>query len=294
MEKGINTFEQLLETCNSRGKRVWQIAQASESEWCEVPVNSVRKCAMESLQAMKEAIRTGLKSTEMSMSGMCGCDCNKLQKRFAIRPAIFGKTFEKITTYALATSEENIRMGKIVACPTAGSCGIVPSVIIAVAEDFNISEERQVNALITAGEIGRIISAKVALAGAVAGCQAECGVASAMAAGAVTQLLGGTPKQVLNAVALALKNLLGLTCDPVCGLVEVPCVKRNPFLAIHALTACELAMSDVESKIPVDEIVDALEQTGQLMSPALKESSLGGLARTKTAVDLQARLFNCK
>ena len=148
--KGINTFEQLLETCNARGKRVWQIAQAYESEWCEVPVNKVRKCAMESLKAMKEAIQTGLNSTELSMSGMCGNDCSKLQKRFAERPALFGKTFEKILTYALATSEENIRMGKIVACPTAGSCGIVPSVIIAVAEAFDISEERQVNALITA------------------------------------------------------------------------------------------------------------------------------------------------
>lgn len=290
----INTFEQLLDECNARGKRIWQVAQAYESEWCEVPVNLVRKCATDSLGAMKEAIKTGLKSTEMSMSGMCGNDCDKLQKRYAVRPAVFGKTFEKITTYALATSEENIRMGKIVACPTAGSCGIVPSVIIAVSEDFNISEERQVNALITAGEIGRIISAKVALAGAVGGCQAECGAAAAMAAGAVTQLLGGTPKQVLNAVGLALKNILGLTCDPVCGLVEVPCVKRNPFMAILAMTACELALSDVETKIPVDEVVDAMEQTGQLMSPALKESSQGGLAKTKTALDLQAKLFDCK
>ena len=287
----INTFEQLLQECTRRGKRIWQVAQAYESEWCEVPVNLVRQCAMTSLNAMKEAIQTGINSTEMSMSGMCGNDCYKLQKRYAVRPAVFGKTFEKITTYALATSEENIRMGKIVACPTAGSCGIVPSVIISIAEDFNISEERQVNALITAGEIGRIISAKVALAGAVAGCQAECGAAAAMAAGAATQLLGGTPKQVLNAVGLALKNILGLTCDPVCGLVEVPCVKRNPFMAVIAMTACEMALSDIETKIPVDEVVDAMDQTGQLMSPTLKESSLGGLARTKTALELQAKVF---
>lgn len=288
----INTFEQLLAECTSGGKRIWQVAQANEAVCSEVSINRVRQCAIASLHAMKEAINTGLHSTEMSMSGMCGNDCDKLQKRYANRPAVFGKTFEKITEYALATSEENIRMGKIVACPTAGSCGIVPSVIIAVAEDFEISEERQVNALITAGEIGRIISAKVSLAGAVGGCQAECGVAAAMAAGAVTQILGGTPKQVLNAVGLALKNILGLTCDPVCGLVEVPCVKRNPFMAVVAVTACELALSDVETKIPVDEVVDAMEQTGQLMSPALKESSLGGLASTKTALELKAKIFN--
>lgn len=288
----INTFEQLLDECLRRGKRIWQVAQAYQAEWSEVPVNKVRQCAMTSLKAMKEAIHTGLQSTEMSISGMCGNDCDKLQKRFAVRPAVFGKTFEKIVTYALATSEENIRMGRIVACPTAGSCGIVPSVIIAVAEDFNISEERQINALITAGEIGRIISAKVPLAGAISGCQGECGVASAMAAGAVTQLLGGNPRQVLNAVALALKNILGLTCDPVCGLVEVPCVKRNPIMAIIAMTASEFALSNVESKIPLDEIIDAMDQTGQLMSPALKESSLGGLARTKTALELQQQMFD--
>ena len=288
--KGINTFEQLLEVCTARGKRIWQIAQAYESEWCEVPVNLVRKCATESLCAMKEAINTGLKSTELSMSGMCGNDCDKLQKRFAVRPAVFGKTFEKILTYALATSEENIRMGKIVACPTAGSCGIVPAVIIAVSEDFNISEERQVNALITAGEIGRIISAKVSLAGAVAGCQAECGVASAMAAAALVQMLGGNSNEIINATALALKNILGLTCDPVCGLVEVPCIKRNAFLAVHAVTSAELALCGVESKIPIDEIVDTLKITGQLMSPLLKETSLGGLAKTKTAMNLEKKL----
>ncbi|MFR1672739.1 MAG: L-serine ammonia-lyase, iron-sulfur-dependent, subunit beta, partial [Candidatus Gastranaerophilaceae bacterium] len=157
--------------------------------------------------------------------------------------------------------------------------------------ELKIPEEEQVNALITAGEIGRIISNKVALAGAVAGCQAECGVASAMAAGALTQMRGGNLKQVLNAVALAMKNLLGLTCDPVCGLVEIPCVKRNPFLAIHAVTASELALANITSKIPLDEVIDALEQTGKLMSPTLKESSQAGLARTKTAVQLEKNIL---
>ena len=204
---------------------------------------------------------------------------------------MFGSTFEKILEYALATSEENIRMGKIVACPTAGSCGILPAGLAAVSEDYNHSEREQINALITAGEIGRIISAKVSLAGAVAGCQAECGVASAMSAAAVCQLQGGNVSQVLNAAALALKNILGLTCDPVAGLVEVPCVKRNPFLAVHAITAVELALADIKSKIPFDEVVDAMEQTGALMSPTLKESSQAGLATTKTALEVQKKVF---
>ena len=166
--------------------------------------------------------------------------------------------------------------------------------MISVAEEYNHSEREQLNALITAGEIGRIISAKVSLAGAVAGCQAECGAASAMSAAAVCQLRGGNVSQVLNASALAMKNLLGLTCDPVAGLVEVPCVKRNPFLAVHAITAAELALSGVESKIPLDEVIDAMEQTGVLMSPTLKESSQAGLATTKTGLEVQRQVFGDK
>jgi L-serine dehydratase len=207
---------------------------------------------------------------------------------------LFGPIFEKITMYALATAEENLRMGRIVACPTAGSCGIVPSVLLAVAQELKIQQSKQIDALLTAGLIGLIISYKVRLAGAVAGCQAECGVASAMASGALTEMLGGTPQEVVQAVTLALKNILGLTCDPVCGLVEVPCIKRNAFLGVHAVTASELALSGVESKIPADEVVDTLKVTGQLMSPLLKETSQGGLAKTKTAISLESVLFNGK
>lgn len=254
-------------------------------------VELVRTFAAKSLYAMKEAIQSGMASKELSMSGMCGQDCFKVQKRYKSERAMFGSVFEKIIEYALATSEENIRMGKIVACPTAGSCGILPAALVAVSEEFNHSEREQLNALITAGEIGRIISIKVALAGAVAGCQAECGVASAMSAAAVCQMRGGNVSQILNATALALKNLLGLTCDPVAGLVEVPCVKRNPFLAVHSITAVELALSGVESKIPIDEVIDAMEQTGALMSPTLKESSQAGLATTKTSLEVQKQVF---
>ena len=266
MTKIINTFKDLEKECEISGKKIFEITQEYEAELAETNVDSIRSVVKKSLDAMKEAIQTGLKSKEMSISGMCGDDCDRLQKRFSDERALFGQTFEKITTYALATIEENLRMGKIAACPTAGSCAIVPSVLVGVSEDLNTSEEDQINALITAGTVGRIISTKVALAGAVAGCQAECGVASAMSAAALTQIRGGSVNQILNAVALAMKNLLGLTCDPVCGLVEIPCVKRNPFLAIHAVTASELALAGVKSKIPLDEVIDALEQTGQLMS----------------------------
>lgn len=288
----INTFEELKIYCNETNKKLYEAAQELEAQKNDLSIEELRAIVRKNLCAMKEAICAGLKSTAPSYSGMSGGDCKKLQEKFARKSSLLGTIFEKITTYALATSEENARMGKIVACPTAGSCGIVPSVLVSVSEEIGASEEEQINALITAGEIGRIISNKVQLAGAVAGCQAECGVASAMAAGALAQLRGENLDNILSAVALAMKNLLGLTCDPVCGLVEVPCIKRNPFLGIHAVTAYELASAGIKSVIPLDEIIDTLEQTGQLMSPALKESSLAGLAKTKTGIALENKFYN--
>lgn len=289
MNNIISTFEQLNLACETKNKPIYEIALENEAAQGENTEHNVRLQATKSLEAMKAAINTGLNSTEKSPSGLTGFDCNKLQNTNT--EAILGKTAIKIMTYALATSEQNLRMGTIVACPTAGSCGIVPSVLIGFAQDNKIDENEQINALITAGEIGRLVANKMALAGAVGGCQAECGVAAAMASAAVTQMRGGTTSQILNAVALALKNILGLTCDPVCGLVEIPCVKRNPFLAIHAITSSELAMAEIQSVIPLDEIVDAMAQTGQLMSPLLKESSQGGLAKTKTAIKLEENIM---
>ena len=285
MNNIISTFEQLNLACEAKNKPIYE-NEAAQGENTE---HNVRLQATKSLAAMKSAINTGLNSTEKSPSGLTGFDCNKLQNTNT--EAVLGKTAIKIMTYALATSEQNLRMGTIVACPTAGSCGIVPSVLIGFAQDNKIDENEQINALITAGEVGRLVANKMALAGAVGGCQAECGVAAAMASAAVTQMRGGTTDQILSAVALVLKNILGLTCDPVCGLVEIPCVKRNPFLAIHAITSSELAMAGIKSVIPLDEIVDAMAQTGQLMSPLLKESSQGGLAKTKTAIILEKEIL---
>lgn len=286
----ILSFLDLEKRCKEENKTIAEIAQEEESILLDETVDVIRLRTLENLLAMREAIKNGLKSQEKAISGWCGDDCVKLVERYKRRPALFGRTFEKITEYSIATAEENLRMGRIVACPTAGSCGIVPSVIIAAAEEEKISEAQQINGLLTAGMVGLIVSNKVQLAGAVAGCQAECGVASAMAAAALTEMRGGDVNEVIQAAALALKNILGLTCDPVCGLVEVPCIKRNAFLAVHAVTASELALSGVESKILLDEIVDTLKITGQLMSPLLKETSQGGLAKTKTAIELEKKL----
>lgn len=290
MDFSLNTFEKLLNICESNNKKIYEVMQEKEAYDFETDVKSVRERVKKNIEAMKSAIKNGLNSNEKSYSGLCGDDCIKLQEKYKKEKAIFGKIYEKITTYALATMEENLRMNKIVACPTAGSCGIVPAVIIALSEEKGLSDEEEINALITAGTIGYIISGRVAMAGAVAGCQAECGVASAMSAAAAVEIMGGNEKQIVNAAILALKNILGLTCDPVGGLVEIPCVKRNVFLAIHAITGAELALADIESKIPADEVVDAMVQTGQLMSPLLKETSQGGLAVTKNGILISSKL----
>ena len=290
MEYSLNTFDKLIYTCKKFNKTIYEVMQEKEAFDFEITVDEVRNKTKKTLDAMKSAIKNGLHSNKKSISGLCGDDCMKLNSKYQNKKAIFGRVFEKITCYALATVEENLRMNIIAACPTAGSCGIVPAVLIALSEEYDLNEEEQINALITAGVIGYVISSKMPMAGAVAGCQAECGVASAMSAGLAVQIMGGNIQQIINAAALALKNILGLTCDPVSGLVEIPCVKRNAFLAVHAITAAELALANIESKIPPDEVVDAMVQTGQLMSPVLKETSQGGLAVTKSAVKLTEKL----
>ena len=292
MEYSISTFRRLMLTCEQENKQIFEIMQEKEAYDFETTIEKVREKTYKNIEAMKSAIKQGLTSNEKSFSGLCGDDCEKLLNKYKNKKSLFGKLFEKITTYALATMEENLRMNKIVACPTAGSCGIVPAVIVSLSEEFNLSKDEEINALITAGTIGYIISNKIAMAGAVAGCQAECGVAAAMSAAATTQILGGNLKQIINSATLALKNILGLTCDPVGGLVEIPCVKRNVFLAIHAITASELSLADIYSRISPDDVVDAMVQTGQLMSPLLKETSQGGLATTKTGILINTELRN--
>ncbi len=278
----IKTFEELKKLTELTHQKVYQVAEETEAKALEITVEEVRKRVKTHLDAMKNAIKRGLVSNEISISKMCGNDCEKLIKRYEKKSSLYSKTYQNIILYALATSEENLRMGKIVACPTAGSCGIVPAAIAAVSEALNLTEEDQINALLTAGIIGKIISVKMALAGAVMGCQGECGVASAMAAGAIVELQEGNTDEIIHAAALAMKNIMGLVCDPVAGLVEVPCVKRNSFLAVHATVASELALAGIKSVIPPDEVIDAVKQVGELLSVSLKESSEAGLATTKT------------
>ena len=282
--KNIKSFQELEKIAEKENKKLYEVFQEVESSKLEKSIDELRQLMKAHLNDMRESIKRGLESPHLSISKMSGLDSKKLSDRYEKGQNLpFNKLFGKILSYSIAVAEENQRMGKIVACPTAGSCGIVPAAIIAYAEEFNFSEETLLNSLFTAGGIGKITAREVPLSGAVAGCQAECGVASAMAAGALVELMGGTNSMIINAAALALKNTLGLVCDPVAGLVEVPCIKRNGFHAIHAATASEMALAGITSVIPMDEVIEAMKQIGNSMPQTLKESSEGGLAVTPTA-----------
>ena len=184
---------------------------------------------------------------------------------------------------AMAMSECNAAMGRIVACPTAGSSGIVPAVLLTLQAEKQLSEETVVQALFHVAGVGMVIARNATVSGAQGGCQAECGSATAMAASAAVELLGGTPRMCAHAAAFALKSVLGLVCDPVGGLVEVPCIKRNVSGAVNAMVAANLALAGIESVIPVDEVIGAMKEIGDLMHPSLKETALAGLAATPTA-----------
>ena len=190
---------------------------------------------------------------------------------------------------ALAASESNACMGRIVAAPTAGSSGVLPGVLFSVGDLYSLDRRHLAKGLVVGGCIGRVIASRASLSGAEGGCQAECGAAAAMAAGAAVDICGGTPAQVGDAAAIALKNMLGLVCDPVAGLVEVPCVKRNAGAAAQALVAAEMALCGISSTIPVDEVIDAMASIGHSMPQTLKETALGGLATTPTGLRIAGK-----
>jgi L-serine dehydratase len=274
-----NRIENLIDKAVQDDIKISQIIIEEEIEERETTRTAVIEKMNENLSVMKESIKEGLKKGHKSASGLTGGEALTMQNSDNI---LGGSLYKDVVVKALAVSEVNACMGKVVAGPTAGASGIVPAVLLSLAEKYDIEDEKIVKTLFTAGGLGEIVSKKATLAGAEGGCQAECGVGSAMAAGAAVELMDGTPEQVGDAFALALKNLLGLVCDPVAGLVEVPCVKRNGFAASHALTAVNMALSGIGSVIPPDEVIEAMMEVGDLMSVSLKETSEAGLATTET------------
>lgn len=235
----------------------------------------------EALRVMKAAAHRGIEGVT-SHSGMTGGDAKRLQDYLQAGQFLTDTTFLKAITYAIASNEVNAAMGLICATPTAGSCGVLPGVLLAAQDKLGLRDEDLVKALFCAGAMGYVIANNAMISGAAGGCQAEVGSASAMAAAALVELMGGSPHQSAQALAMALKNMLGLACDPLAGLVEVPCIKRNAAGAANALAAAEMALAGIDSKVPPDEVIEAMYRVGQSLPLALKETAQGGLAATET------------
>lgn len=241
------------------------------------------------LTAMEEADRSY--SPELkSASGLAGGDGAKLEAAHHENSELVGDFIAEVMERAVKMGESNACMKRIVAMPTAGSCGVIPAVIITYMKQKNVDRHRIVEALYVAGGIGEVIAASASIAGAEGGCQAEIGSASAMAAGAIAYLEGGDNEEIVNASALALKNMLGLTCDPVAGLVEVPCIKRNVSGAVNAVVSSRMAMSGIRSAIEPDEVIDSMRRIGKLMPACLRETGEDGLASTKSGIAIANKI----
>ena len=263
-----------------QGISLARLALATEAKDQGRPVEEIRAALRRALDVMRGAVDRGMTGDLFSASGLVGGDAAKL--RTGPAGPLAGTPFRDVLARALAVQEVNAAMGVIVAAPTAGGAGVLPAVLTGLAKAQQISDDAVVDALAVAGLIGAVIAERASLSGAEGGCQAETGAAAAMAAGAATEMLGGSPAQVGHATALAMQGTLGLVCDPLGGLVELPCVFRNATGAAIALTGIELAMAGVEFKIPVDEVIDVMGEIGRSMDVRYRETAGGGLAATPT------------
>jgi L-serine dehydratase len=279
------SFEELLGASAENGS-LGRAVLACEAAETEIDESLLRERMTETLGVMRDAIATGLSGSARSRSGFVGGDAKRVLAS-AERPV--GGIFSDVLAAALATGEVNAAMGRIVAAPTGGASGVLPAVLLTVGAQYDADEGALVDALFAAAGIGGVIATRATLSGAIGGCQAEIGSGSAMAAAAAVQLAGGSPTQAGHAASLALQGQLGLVCDPVGGLVEVPCVFRNATGAAVALSAAQMALAGVEFPIPFDEVVDAMGLVGRSLPPSLRETALGGLATTPVGRNMAAR-----
>lgn len=287
------SIAELVEAAKSAGKKISEVVLSDQAEQLELGREELYRRMDERLSVMEDSVRAGMNPELRSTSGLTGGDAAKMFD-YASHGGICGGFVNRAIARALAVSENNAAMGKIVAAPTAGSCGILPGTVVSLLSEGRCSREEAVMSMFTAGAFGMVIASKATIAGAEGGCQAECGSASAMAAAALVEIMGGAPEQCADACAMAIKNQLGLVCDPVAGLVEIPCIKRNVSGVAIAFSSAEMALAGVESKIPVDECIDAMREVGCSIPNALRETAKGGLAATPTGERLREQVFGPK
>lgn len=277
-----SSFHELLHDSGSSGSLA-SVALAREQLETDASIESIRATMADQLEVMRESVALGLTGNVRSRSGLVGGDAKRVAEATS---RASGNVLGHAIARAIAVGEVNAAMGRIVAAPTGGASGVLPGVLLTLAEEHRIPDHDLVDALVTASAIGGVIAARATLSGAAGGCQAEIGSAAAMAAAAGTEMLGGTPVQAGHAASLALQGLLGLVCDPLGGLVEVPCVARNATGAAVALSAIDMALAGVTFPVPFDEVVMAAAQVGRSLPSSLRETALGGLAATPTGREL--------
>ena len=286
-----HSLSSLIQASVQEGCTISRLVLAQQAAQMEQTEEALYRKMEKTYRVMASSIAPGCRKNLRSTSGLTGGSAYKMRQVSEAGKSLTGPLLSGALYRALAVSELNASMGRIVAAPTAGSCGILPAAVLTMEKDRGCSEKDCIMSLFTASAVGMIIANNASLAGAEGGCQAECGSAAAMAAAAITELAGGTPEMAGHAVAIALKNILGLVCDPVAGLVEIPCIKRNASGVAGAFVAAELALAGIESAIPADEVIWAMKKVGDAMSPALKETAEGGLAATPTGKKLHDQVF---
>ena len=285
----LDSMKEIFERSARENIPFWEIVLQYDMEERQVS----RQASMAKMLLTWQAIQDAADSytgTQRSVSGLVGGDGLRMRLYARRGESIGGEFMDEVIVQAISMAESNACMRRIVAAPTAGSCGVVPAVLLPLCEREHYTQHELLEALYVASGIGAVIAYRASISGAAGGCQAEIGTASAMAAGALVSLRGGTNEQIGHAVAMALKNLMGLVCDPVAGLVEVPCVKRNVIGAVNAISAADMALAGIESRIPVDEVIDAMGEVGRRMPVEFRETALGGLAATPTGKAVKERM----
>lgn len=286
----FKSVKELIEMCEAQDKKIHEIMLEQEMKVTGLSEADVYAHMDKNLQTMENALDEGLAGVT-STTGLTGGDAVLIKEYLKTGKSLSGATLLDAVSKAVATNEVNAAMGKICATPTAGSAGVVPGVLFGLKPRLEPTRKDMLNFLLTSGAFGFVVANNASISGAAGGCQAEVGSAAAMAAGATVELAGGTPQQSAEAFAICLKNMLGLVCDPVAGLVEVPCVKRNAAGASNAIVSADMALAGVTSRIPTDEVIEAMYKIGQTMPSALRETGRGGLAGTPTGQRLKQEIF---
>lgn len=285
------TGVELLDYCKKEGVSIGEYAILEEIKNSGKTREEVIAEMKKVLETMRNATNDARKEPVVCVSGMTGGNAYRYNEYIKNGKSIIGDVMANAMAMALSCSEINASMGRVVACPTAGSCGIVPAAIMSCQEKMKFTDEELIVGLFTASGVGIIIGENATFAGAEGGCQAECGSASAMAAAMVVELFGGTPEMALHAASTSIKTILGLICDPVSGLVEIPCVKRNALGVVNAIACADLALSGVVSYIPFDQVVETMYEVGQRMPFEYRETGIGGVAGTQWAKEFTEKVF---